>query len=49
MKIAFLIYEGFTALDVIGPYEVYEDELLGVKAAYEAMITLRFYFSSLQK
>src|SRR5262249_43000922 len=22
MKIAFLIYEGFTALDVIGPYEV---------------------------
>ena len=25
---------------VIGPYETYEDELMGVKASYEAMVTL---------
>ena len=26
---------------VIGPYEVYEDELFGYKAAFEAFVTLR--------
>jgi hypothetical protein len=26
---------------VIGPYEVYEDELIGVKAAYEAIVTIQ--------
>ena len=33
---------------VIGPYEVYEDQLMGYKAAFEAFITLRDHEASAQ-
>jgi hypothetical protein len=40
-EIAWMELEGVVVEPTIGPYEVYEDRLLGAKAAFEAFITIR--------
>ncbi len=38
LRIAIPLFDRVTALDAIGPYEVYEDELMAQKTAFEAFV-----------